>query len=73
MSVIKMVKELNNSEVIEVMRMNKDTILIMIEAAVILTLALPKPVGTVLSLIILVPVVIYLIVDIVKNGNREKK
>ncbi len=73
MSVIKMVKELNNSEVIEVMRMNKDTILIMIAAAVILTLALPKPVGTVLSLIILVPVVIYLIVDIVKNGNREKK
>ncbi len=72
MSVIKMVKELNNSEVIEVMRMNKDTILIMIAAAVILTLALPKPVGTVLSLIILVPVVIYLIVDIVKNGNREK-
>lgn len=68
-----MVKELNNSEVIEVMRMNKDTILIMIAAAVILTLALPKPVGTVLSLIILVPVVIYLIVDIVKNGNREKK
>ena len=59
--------------VIEVMRMNKDTILIMIAAAVILTLALPKPVGTVLSLIILVPVVIYLIVDIVKNGNREKK
>ena len=73
MSVIKMVKELNSSEVIEVMRMNKDTILIMIAAAVILTLALPKPVGTVLSLIILVPVVIYLIVDIVKNGNREKK
>ena len=68
-----MVKELNNSEVIEVMRMNKDTILIMIAAAVILTLALPKPVGTVLSLIILVPVVIYLIVDIIKNGNGEKK
>ncbi len=53
--------------------MNKDTILILIAVATILALILPKPIGTVLPLIILVPVVIYLIVDIIKNGNREKK
>lgn len=38
-----------------------------------LALVLPKPIGTVVSLVILIPVVIYLIVDIIKNGNREKK
>lgn len=60
-------------EVMEVMRMKKDTILILIAVAVIFASVLPKPIGTVLTLIILVPVVIYLIVDTIKNGNREEK
>lgn len=64
-------KENNKSEVVEVMRMKKDTILILIAVAVMLALVLPKPVGTVIPLIILIPVVVYLIVDIIKNGNRE--
>lgn len=58
-------------EVVEVMRMKKDTILILIAVAVMLALVLPKPAGTVIPLIILIPVVVYLIVDIIKNGNRE--
>lgn len=62
-------------EVVEVMRMKKDTILILILIAVaaILALVLPKPAGMIIPLIILIPVVIYLIVDIIKNGNKEKK
>ena len=58
-------------EVVEVMRMKKGTILILIAVAVMLALVLPKPAGTVIPLIILIPVVVYLIVDIIKNGNRE--
>lgn len=57
----------------EMMRMKKDAILILISVAAVLASVLPKSVGTVLLLIILVPVVIHLIVDIIKNGNREKK
>ena len=60
-------------EGVEVMRMKKDTILILIAVAAILALVLPKLAGTVIPLIILIPVVIYLIVDIIKNGNKEKK
>lgn len=60
-------------EGVEVMRMKKDTILILIAVAAILALVLPKPTGMIISLIILIPVVIYLIVDIIKNGNKEKK
>ncbi len=60
-------------KLLEMMRMKKDTILILIAVAVIFASVLPKPIGTVLLLIILVPVVIYLIVDIIKNGNREEK
>ena len=51
--------------------MKKDTILILIAVAVMLALVFPKPAGTVNPLIILIPVVVYLIVDIIKNGNRE--
>ena len=58
-------------EVVEVMKMKKDTILILIAVAVMLALVLPKPAGTVIPHIILIPVVVYLIVDIIKNGNRE--
>lgn len=53
--------------------MKKDTILILIAIAAILALILPKPAGTVIPLIILIPVVIYLITDIIKNGNKDKK
>ena len=60
-------------EVVEVMRMKKDTILILIAVVAILALVLPKPAGMIIPLIILIPVVIYLIVDIIKNGNKEKK
>ena len=59
-------------EVVEVMRMKKDTILILIAVAAILALV-SKPAGMIIPLIILIPVVIYLIVDIIKNGNKEKK
>lgn len=60
-------------EVVEVMRMKKDTILILIAVAAILALVLPKPAGMIIPLIILISVVIYLIVDIIKKGNKEKK
>lgn len=62
-----------NSEVVDVMKMKKDTILILIAVAAILTLVLPKPAGMIIPLMILIPVVIYLIVDIIKNGNNDKK
>ena len=55
------------------MKMKKNTILILIAIAAILALVLPKPAGMIIPLIILIPVVIYLIVDIIKNGNKEKK
>lgn len=44
----------------------------MIAIATILALVLSKPAGTIIPFIILIPVVIYLIVDIIKNGNGEK-
>ena len=53
--------------------MKKDIIFILIAVATMLQLVLPEPIGTVIPLIILIPVVIYLIIDIIKNGNREKK
>lgn len=53
--------------------MKKDTILILIAVAAILALVLPKPAGMIIPLMILIPVVIYLIVDIIKNGNNDKK
>lgn len=53
--------------------MKKDTILILIAVTAILALVLPKPAGTVIPFIILILVVIYLIVDIIKNGNGKKK
>ena len=67
------IKIIDKLDIVEVMRMKKDIILILIAVAAILALSLPKPARTVLPLIILVPVVIYLIVDIIKNENREKK
>lgn len=53
--------------------MKKDAILILIAVAAILALVLPKPAGTVLPLIILIPVVIFLVVDIIKHGNNGQK
>ena len=50
--------------------MKKNTILILIAIAAILALVLPKPAGTVIPLIILIPAFIYLITDIIKNGYK---
>ena len=55
------------------MKMKKNTILILIAIAAILALVLPKPAGMIIPLIILMPVLIYLVIDIIKNGNKEKK
>lgn len=51
--------------------MKKDAIFILIAVAAILSLILSKPERTVIPLILLIPVVIFLIVDIIKNGNKE--
>ncbi len=53
--------------------MKKQFILLLISIAVILALVLPKPMGTIIPLIILVLTVIYLIVDISRNGNSWKR
>ena len=53
--------------------MKKNTILILIAIAAKLALVLPKPAGTVIPLIILIPAFIYLITDIIKNGYKDKK
>lgn len=52
--------------------MKKFIVLWLIAVAVILELILPKPLGTVIPLIILVPVVIYIVIDIIKNGIQWK-
>lgn len=53
--------------------MKKEIILLLISVAVILECVLPKPINTVVSLVILVPSTIWLIIDIIKNGNRWKR
>ena len=53
--------------------MKKEVVSLLIAVTVILGFILPKPVNTVVSLLILVPTAIYLIVDIIKNGNSWKK
>lgn len=50
--------------------MKKNGILLLIAVAVIIGLIFPKPISTILELIILIPISIYLIIDIVKNGNK---
>lgn len=65
--------ERNSLKIVEEMRMKRDTTLILIAVAAILALVLPKPAGTVLPLIILVPVVVYLLADLIRNGNGGKK
>lgn len=57
----------------EIIYMKKEVVLWLIVIAVILELMLSEPAGTIIPLIILVPVFIYLIVDIIKNGIRWKK
>lgn len=56
-----------------VISMKKQFILLLISVAVILALVLPKPMGTIIPLIILVLTVIYLIFDIIRNGNSWKR
>lgn len=53
-------------------KMKKFIVLWLIAVAVILELILPKPLGMVIPLIILVPVVIYIVIDIIKNGIQWK-
>lgn len=53
--------------------MKKQFILLLISIAVMVALVLPKPMGTIIPLIILVLTVIYLIVDIIRNGNNWKR
>jgi len=52
--------------------MNKTVVSILFFIVSMLAQFSPKPINVVISLFILVPLVIYLIVDIVKNGNRWK-
>ena len=61
------------SKVVEGISMKKEVVSLLIAVTVILGFILPKPVNTVVSLLILVPTAIYLIVDIIKNGNSWKK
>lgn len=53
--------------------MKRTVVLILLAIASMLALILPKPINAVIPLFLLVPLVIYLIVDIVKNGNKWKK
>lgn len=54
----------------ENIQMKRENIISLILIAVIIGFVLPKPISTIVSLIILVPTVIYIIIDIVKNGNK---
>lgn len=53
--------------------MKKQFILLLISIAVMVALVLPKPMGTIIPLTILVLTVIYLIFDIIRNGNNWKR
>lgn len=57
----------------EVISMKRDFVLLLISIAVIVALVLPKPMGTIIPLVILLSVVVYLIVDIIRNGNDWKR
>ena len=52
--------------------MNKTVVCILLFIASMLAQFLPKPINVVISLFILVPLVIYIIVNIIKNGNKWK-
>lgn len=50
--------------------MKKNVIFALLVIVSILASNLPKPINVVISLLILVPLIIYLIVNIVKYGNK---
>ena len=50
--------------------MKKTVILVLLATLSILGLILPQPEKTVISLLILIPLTIYIIADIVKHGNK---
>ncbi len=50
--------------------MKKIVILVLLATTSILDLILPQPIKIVVSLLILIPLIIYVIVDIVKYGNK---
>lgn len=52
--------------------MNRTVVSILFLIVSMLAQFLPKPINVVISLSILVPLVIYIIVDIIKNGNKWK-
>lgn len=54
----------------EVIEMKKNIILILIAIASLLAWILPQPMGMYMPLIILTLVIIYLLIDIIKNGNK---
>lgn len=53
--------------------MKRGILLLLIFIAAVLALVLPKPMGTMIPLVILAVVVVYLIVDIIRNGNSWKR
>lgn len=53
--------------------MKKDVVFLLIAVVVLVSFALPKPADTIVALVALIPTAIYLIIDIVKNGNKWKK
>lgn len=50
--------------------MKKTVILVLLATTSILGLILPQPIIIFVSLLILIPLIIYVIVDIVKYGNK---
>lgn len=54
----------------EVIEMKKNIILILIAIASLLAWILPQPMGMYMPLILLTLVIIYLLIDIIKNGNK---
>ncbi|MDO4274841.1 MAG: hypothetical protein Q4D16_14325 [Eubacteriales bacterium] len=53
--------------------MKKDVIFLLIAVVVLLSFILPKPAGTIVALVTLIPAAIYLIIDIFRNGNKWRK
>lgn len=53
--------------------MKRRVILLLIAAAALSNLILPSPFNTIVSLLIVVPTLVYLAADIIRNGNRRKK
>lgn len=53
--------------------MKKNIIFLLIAIIALISFLVPEPIGTVIALVTLIPTIIYLIIDLVKNGNRWRK